>query len=347
MEQFAFKSLADLSRDVRVWLDDLPHDIEVVAGIPRSGLMVANMISLHRHLPMTDINGLISGRLLAGGRRLDVDDSGHFLGRTRRVLVVDDSVYLGQQLEVVRRQLEAASLPHELRFASVYVDPGKEHLVDFFHEALSFPRMFEWNFMHHAMLQDACVDIDGVLCRDPTPEENDDGIRYAEFLETVGARVKPAYPINTLVTCRLEKYRAETVAWLARNDIRFENLVMMPYSSKAERVAAGRHAAFKAEAYMSAHTMIFIESSVAQARDIADMTVRPVICTDRMKLIEPRVRTKTDILVGLRQAGSLSRRIRWLRAHRKAIMWWAGRRRRRAAQRRRSRSEGADSRAWE
>lgn len=38
--------------------------------------------------------------------------------------------------------------------------------------------------MNHGILKKACLDIDGVLCVDPTPEENDDGPRYREFLLT-------------------------------------------------------------------------------------------------------------------------------------------------------------------
>jgi orotate phosphoribosyltransferase len=247
------------------------------------------------------------------------------------VLVVDDSVLTGRQLETARRRLASASLPHDLRYAAVYVHPGKEHLVDFSHQALPYPRMFEWNLMHHPMLEKACVDIDGVLCRDPTEAENDDGDGYSKFLETVTPRVRPAFPIGTLVTCRLEKYRSATEDWLARNMIRYGNLVMMHYSSKAERIAANRHAAFKAEAYVAARAMIFIESSVRQAQEIADLTARPVVSTDRMQLCTPGIRTKTDIVNGLRKAGSLSGRIRWVRTNRGSILSWV--RRRRAARR--------------
>jgi orotate phosphoribosyltransferase len=327
MKDFEFKSLADLGEDIRTWLGWIPREFEIVVGVPRSGLLIANMISLHRHLPMTDVDGLASGRLIGGGNRFDVGDPAHFLAKPRRVLVVDDSVLTGRQMANVRSRLSRAPVRHDLSYAAVYVDPGKEDCVDYFHQALPFPRMFEWNLMHHPMLERACVDIDGVLCRDPTDVENDDGSRYADFLGDVTARVKPAFPIGTLVTCRLEKYRSQTEDWLTRNGIQWRHLVMMPYASKAERIAANRHAEFKAEAYLAAHAMIFIESSVAQARAIADISARYVIATDRMKLFAPSVRTKRDILDGLRGAGSFRARARWLRSHRRAIAWWIKRRR--------------------
>ncbi len=32
------------------------------------------------------------------------------------------------------------------------------------------------------LLENFCVDIDGILCRDPTREENDDGPKYRELI---------------------------------------------------------------------------------------------------------------------------------------------------------------------
>ena len=45
--------------------------------------------------------------------------------------------------------------------------------------------------MHHSFLNDSCLDIDGVLCRDPSPEENDDGPRYEKFLTETNPLVIP------------------------------------------------------------------------------------------------------------------------------------------------------------
>lgn len=326
MKHFAFKSLNDLGDDMRSWFDRLPTDVEVVAGVPRSGLLIASLISLHRHIPMTDIEGLIAGRLLGGGHRFELANPEGFLARPRKVLVVDDSVLTGGQMRTVRAKLSKAELPHLIVFAAAYVEPGSERFVDLCYQTLPYPRMFEWNLMHHPALENACMDIDGVLCRDPTDEENDDGPNYMEFIRDVPARATPAYLVGTLVTSRLEKYRQVTVDWLSRNEIAFGELVMMPYDTKAERVAAGRHAEFKAEAYESARAAIFIESSAAQARDIADITGRPVISTDRMRLYSARIRTKSDIWKGLRRARTPAGQLRWLRSHRKAIRYWARRR---------------------
>ena len=50
--------IAQLDDAVVSWLADLPRDVDIVAGIPRSGLLVANLLALHLNVPMTDIAGL-------------------------------------------------------------------------------------------------------------------------------------------------------------------------------------------------------------------------------------------------------------------------------------------------
>jgi len=46
---------------------ELGDDIDLIVGIPRSGLLVANLMVLHRNLPMTDVIGLHDGRLTDTG----------------------------------------------------------------------------------------------------------------------------------------------------------------------------------------------------------------------------------------------------------------------------------------
>ena len=36
--------------------------------------------------------------------------------------------------------------------------------------------------IHSTSLENCCVDIDGVLCKDPTAEDNDEGPNYERFL---------------------------------------------------------------------------------------------------------------------------------------------------------------------
>lgn len=273
-----YRSFDHLSADTQEWIVDLPNDLDLIVGIPRSGMLVSNLLSLHLNLPMTDIEGLQERRLLQAGERY----TGEFdISAFSKILVVDDTVYKGGAMTEARETVESLDLPAETYYGAVYVDEGSEQFVDTYAQLLPFPRVFEWNMMHHDFLADACVDLDGILCRDPTPAENDDGPNYREFLTTVSPKCVPSVEIGRIVTCRLEKYREETAAWLDEHGIAYDELVMMQYPDKAARVAAGDHAEYKADVYQSTDAKLFIESSHTQARKIARQTSKPVYSKER------------------------------------------------------------------
>jgi orotate phosphoribosyltransferase len=62
-----YRTVAQLDDAVVSWLADLPRDIDIVAGVPRSGLLVANLLALHLNIPMTDVAGLVEGRVIQAG----------------------------------------------------------------------------------------------------------------------------------------------------------------------------------------------------------------------------------------------------------------------------------------
>lgn len=277
-----YRSFEDLNRLVRESAIKLPNDIDVVVGIPRSGLLVANLIALHLHVPLAELSGFARGELLYQGWRMS--ERGE-MPRFRKALVVDDSISSGAELRNAQAKLKDVRTP--LLYAAAYAVPEALHMVDFAFEVLPQPRAFEWNIMHGAVLKNACVDIDGVLCPDPTDEENDDGERYLKFLTGTPVRCRPRGRIKHLVTSRLERYRRETEQWLAANGIDYERLWMAPYATAAERRAAQAYAKLKADIYRETGAELFIESAEHVARDIAEIVQRPVFCTDSRQMIYP------------------------------------------------------------
>jgi orotate phosphoribosyltransferase len=94
-----YRSFAHLSADTQEWIVDLPDDLDLIVGIPRSGMLVSNLLSLYLNLPMTDIDGLREGRLLQTGERYD----GEFdISAFSKILVVDDTVYTGSEMTDTR-----------------------------------------------------------------------------------------------------------------------------------------------------------------------------------------------------------------------------------------------------
>lgn len=284
-----FRSYSDLVTTLAVWQEQLPRDFTLVCGIPRSGLMVASLLALQWNLPVTDVASLVAGRVLPGGRRqtargVDLD---RFLDTPQRILVVEDSVCAGAGVRKARADLAGVAKRHEIRYAAVYAALEGRGTVDYVAEVIGMPRVFEWNLFHHPVLRQSCVDIDGVLCRDPSGEENDDGPRYREFLRTVAARFVPSEEVGWLVTSRLEKYRPETEEWLRRHGIRYRELRMLNVPDMRTRRETGAAVPFKAEQYRRTGAELFVESDPRQAAQIAERARRHVIATDSMQLHSP------------------------------------------------------------
>lgn len=298
-----YRSVSDLKDDVKQLAHDLPEDIDLIVAIPRSGLLAANLLCLYKDVPMTDVAGLCRGDLFDTGNRY-VDTMS--MEEIDTALVFDDSVYSGTQMTETRDRLSGEQFPFDLEYGATYITPDSHEYVDHWGDVVSTPRVFEWNVLHHYDLQNYCVDIDGVLCRDPTDEENDDGENYREFITNVEPKIVPNRRIGWLVTCRLEKYREETEAWLDEHGVTYDNLVMMDHPDMAARQEAGDHAEYKANVYEETGAKLFIESREHQAIEICERTSRPVYCYERNEMIQPNrldefYRTSADYLSMFRQ----------------------------------------------
>lgn len=278
-----YRSFSDLNHLLAKQLDKIPVSVDLIVGVPRSGLLVANLLALKLNLPLADVAGLCEGRLLQSGQR----GKKYRFENVKHALVIDDSVYSGASINLVKKQIENEKLPFRLDYATVYIAPGAQGYVDIFFEECPLPRVFEWNVMHHEVINNACVDIDGVLCRDPFDDENDDGEKYLHFLRNVSPLVVPTGVIKTLVTCRLEKYRKITEEWLASNGVHYGELIMLDLPNGETRRRWGKHGEYKGEIYRRSSACLFIESNVYQACKIADIAVKPVLAVDVSKMIHP------------------------------------------------------------
>lgn len=280
-----YKSLADLGRAVAEASSLVPGDVDLVVGVPRSGLLAANLLALHLGLRLADFDGFLEGRVLSNGRRTITGGD----RPVRHALVLDDSISTGAQMEAIHRRLAARELGCKVTTAAVFVAPERVEMVDIVFEVLGNPRAFEWNLMNNYLLPSACVDIDGVLCIDPTEEENDDGPRYEQFLASATRLHRPAVKVGWLVTSRLEKYRAATERWLASHGVEYGELIMLDLPSKAARQEARAHGSFKAKVYSRTPSSLFIESDEGQAREIASRSGKPVLCVGSHRMYYPSV----------------------------------------------------------
>lgn len=280
-----YRTIADLSNLIRTNLYKIPHDIDVVVGVPRSGMLPATMIALYLNKRLSDINTFFVG----GGKTLLCGERGSMLqGQTElinKVLIVDDSVDSGNANQKVRNIIKNSELKCSCIFFAPYVTRSSKGLIDIYLEEVECPRIFEWNLMHHSLLQDSCVDIDGVLNVDPPID--DDGPIYTKYIKEAPPLFVPTAKIGCLVSCRLEKYRSLTEEWLSNHNIKYDNLILLDFPNKEKRIQWNRHGEYKAEWYKKKKAKMFIESSVYQAQVIANITKRPVICIETNSIVSP------------------------------------------------------------
>lgn len=284
-----FRSIPDLVRAITENLHKVPADIDLVVGVPRSGLMAASILALELNLPLTYVDGFIAGEVFQSGITRITRPQLRDARESRHVLLLDDSVLSGQSILEAQKQLLQGCPGIKLTSAAVFAAPTSREKVDFYFQVCPTPRIFSWNYMHHPTLENCCVDIDGVLCRDPSPEENDDGSRYLDFLRSAEVLRLPTYEVGWLVTSRLEKYRSETEKWLCRHSVKYRDLVMLENYTAEERRRSGIHGKFKASIYSAVSAHLFIESDAGQAEEIAHLSGKQVLCASTQRLFDPNV----------------------------------------------------------
>lgn len=274
----SYRSYADMSRIISENVGMLPN-VDYVVGIPKSGIVPATMIATIKNVTCLDIDSFLFMQSRRKGRRLHTDGS---LPELQKVLIVDDSVNTGAEFRRVQRRLGALETEFDVTFCAIFGLPDRtknapKHVVL---ERVPQPRIFQWNYRNHIIAESACFDMDGVLCQDPTAQENDDGPLYLDFVLNARPLFIPQKRISAIVTSRLEKYRAPTVEWLEANGVQYKDLIMLDLPSAEERRRLKAHAPFKSSVYSTRDDILFVESNHKQACDIAVSTDKCTIATE-------------------------------------------------------------------
>lgn len=267
--RFEFLRYEDLIKAVRQFCTRLECP-RAVAGVPRAGALVAALIAEHFAIPIIDLDEALSPSPYIPDQRRPhgSGDNSSF------ILVVDDTVWGGRTMSYIRsRRVPGANV----RFACVYATPENRHLVDYFYA--EHPRalnMFEWNMLREPWADKAICDLDGVLSADWTGGDevtNSEG--YERHINDATVLYRPTHSVGAIVTGRVEAVRKQTEAWLRKNDIRYNELIMFPGpTSERDVTNIGR---WKGEVYRSSSARVFFESDYAQAQTIQRTADKPVV----------------------------------------------------------------------
>jgi len=273
-------SYEDLHRDGARFAAALPADIGGIVGVPRSGLLTACIVGLHRHLPVADVETFCrTGEFYRPSQRLRETPP----AKRPRVLLLDDSIFSGRTMGAAVAKIRASRPETPLVRAAVYAAPGSQRHIDLFHRVVAMPRVFAWNWLASAHLGEFLSDIDGVLCYDPGVFDND-GPQYQDALRHARPFYLPRQPVGGLITCRLARWRNITRDWLARHGVRYGKLTMYPAATADERRARGGYGQWKGEHFRRSQFTLCFESSRHQAPAIAATSGKPVVCLENGKL---------------------------------------------------------------
>jgi uncharacterized HAD superfamily protein/adenine/guanine phosphoribosyltransferase-like PRPP-binding protein len=285
---YNYRSYHDLSLTVWNAIPRLAEDIDLIVGVPRSGMVPAMMLALYMNMRATSLDMLLLGKVFSSGMYRMSENDDNSISQFKHILILDDTYCSGRAMEKVHKQVQESQVMQaykgKVSYAAVYVTPGNEDKLDYAFEVCPLPRVFQWNIFNHSVNSQACFDIDGVVCRDPSPDENDDGEKYKAFIRTARHRIETIHPISQFVSSRLEKYRKETEEWLHRSGYEYGKLTLLDLPNKEARVRLGCHGSFKAGVYEKSPETLFYESEKRQALEIAQRTGKDVFCTENMTL---------------------------------------------------------------
>ncbi len=273
-----FKTFTDLSGLIRKNMQKLPSDFDLIIGIPRSGIIPAYTIALFLNKNVCSLNEFINNLIPQKGERPIQESSNN----KKKILIVDDSINTGSALKKAKEQLKNIDTSkYDIKYCCVFATNSSKNLVDYYFEIVEQPRIFQWNYLNHTFAKHWCFDMDGVLCVDPTEEQNDDGEKYIDFICNAQPLYIPTYTIHSIVTSRLEKYRPQTEEWLKKHNVKYKNLYMLNLPSAQERRKRNCHADFKADVYKKLKDCTcFIESNRTQAIKITNLSKKPCICVE-------------------------------------------------------------------
>lgn len=288
---FDYRSYSDLSRDLRNVLPSIPNDVDLIVGIPKSGMIPAMMLGVLLGVSTTELDGFLEGRPTTHGIRRAHEFQRQKVEDCKKVLIVDDCLDTGRSLREAKIRIAESRMDRdrEILYMVAYriEDAGKSvGETDIYCDAIRPRHAFEWNWMNSPLLSLMSLDIDGVLCRDPEDDRQDDGEQYRHFLETTSPIYVPRFPVQCLITHRLEKHRALTEHWLAGHGIRYNALYMLDASDEnARKRLAENSGEFKAGIYRKTNSALFVESDHEQAVNIARSSGKPVLSIEKQRVV--------------------------------------------------------------
>lgn len=280
-----FITYSQLVQDIRDNIYKIPNDIDVIVGVPRSGMIPTLIIAEYLNKKCVDLDSFLDNKYAYSmGLRGDyVRD-----GKSNKVLVLDDTCCTGSAMNRVKEKLKDFSQNFEIIYGCIYCEqPESKNNIDIYLKDVSNNNLViqEWNILHryHWLNQRSIWDIDGLVCKEPPDETNT--IEYEQYISNAVPMIIPSSPIAAFCTYRLEKYRQVTQEWLQKYNVPYNQLIMFPSENSVQRNNWVSPSQYKSEIYLNLqYCVLFVESDDYQAQEIYNITHKNVFCYSTGKL---------------------------------------------------------------
>lgn len=261
-------------------LERIPEDIDLIVSIPRSGLLIGTLIAEYTNKASTDLFSYLAD---VDNYKLNVGSfaPASSVKTAQNILLVDDSMGVGITMDKAKDLVRKKNPTCKITTCVGWVEPFSTNKVDIYFSILR-DQFFPWSVLKRG-ISDACCDIDGVLTEDVPAEFDDDGEKYINFLKNQKPKFRPDRKIHTLITGRLEKYRAITEEWLRQHNVQYGNLIMLNLPNKQEKMKQDT-GNFKAEVFRKSGLQLFIESDFREGSVIKSLN--PEKCVYCVKIAD-------------------------------------------------------------
>lgn len=268
--QITYVKTEELVRDTLELIKSFPIRFDAVFGIPRSGMIPASVIATQLGIPIGTSESFPQ-----------CSTSRNVFDSLDTVLLIDESADhgTGGTFDRILQRLRAVSPDTQILKACLYVREECKNYFDLYSKVHSGRRMYQWGIAHNKPFKRVAFDLDGVICEDCW--NSTDEKEYLNFLATAKPYLIPEYPLDIILTSRLEKYRAQTEAWLKSQRVEYGELVMWNLPDKKGKPDPSQ---FKSRELLRIKPGIYFESNHAEADSIRRNTGLYVYCVRHFDL---------------------------------------------------------------
>lgn len=278
-----FVSNAHIAVATSKWAEEIAaEEFDIIIGVPRSGMMIASMLSLKLGKPLSTPSSFCNDEIWAS-KKINI-------GKIEKVFVVDDTASTGDTMKEVVKLIKDKHPKLEVKSGALFVSKTGRQWVDMYYEVMPEPMQGEWNLMHQK-LGPIGFDMDGVLCEDCPAGADNNEEKYLFFIKNAKPLYIPVFEIDYIITSRLEKYRGETEVWLKNHGVKYKTLIMWNLKDKSMRnINAG---VYKSREISNLDIEYFVESRLDEAEIIWNKTKVPTVCIEKMIMFNERYTKKT------------------------------------------------------